>query len=483
MRRRRALFASVVIIGAIVAPLGLTGTATAATATIVATSGVSPKTLAVTPGSTVTFRNDDGERHRFRSDDGTPARFDLDLDPGASASITLSVAGTYSYRDDRNRSNSNYAGTITVASTTTTTTAPPPGTPTTVPAPSREAVRILDRSYSPASVSVTAGSTVVWTNTSGRDHTVTADNRGFASPVLGQGGTYQRTFASPGTFAYFCEIHPDMRAVVTVGRAGSPPPPPAPPPPAPPAPPPPPPPPAVAPSTGGVPGSTSAAPSSRTMQIIDFAFRPGSIDARVGDSVTFVNDGQAPHTATARNGGFDTGTIAAGRRRSIVLATAGSFSIYCTIHPEMTGTIRVADASGATPAGEPAGSAAADSALEDAGFDDATSSSDGGSAAAAPVPAEVEVLDFRFTPSTVEVTPGAEVTWNFTGDAPHTVTAGDGSFDSGLLERGSTFSFTVDELGTYRYVCELHPTMTGRVDVVEPTPDDGSAELAARAAP
>lgn len=216
------------------------------------------------------------------------------------------------------------------------------------------------------------------------------------------------------------------------------------------------------------------------MQIIDFAYRPATIDARVGDSVVFANDGRAPHTATSRDGSIDTGTIAAGGRRSVRLPTAGTFSIFCTFHPEMTATVRVADSTGAAPATEavaetettadaasPGGSGPDGRPAQDADVDDTGE------------PAEVQVLDFRFAPAQVEVAPGDSVTWTFAGDAPHTVTAVDDEFDSGILESGATFSFTFEEVGTHRYVCDLHPQMTGRVLVVEPAPDGGEAALGA----
>jgi plastocyanin len=443
------------------APLGFVGSADAATTTIVATSSaVSPKNVTVAPGTTVTFRNDDGRRHRFRTDDSAPARFDLDLDAGQSASTTLVALGTYPYRDDRDRANPAYAGTITVAAsaTTTTTTAGGGGATTTVPGPRRVAVQVLDRSFSPASVSVTAGSTVVWTNTSGRSHTVTADNRAFASANFGSGGTYERTFPAPGTFSYFCEIHPDMRGVVAVGAAGSPPPPP-PPTPTTAAPPPPPPPPP--PSGGGAVAGGSTAPATRTLQIIDFAFRPATLDARAGDTVVFANDGRAPHTATARGGAFDTGTIAAGGRRSVRLGTAGTYAFFCTIHPEMTGTVRVADASGVAPAAEP-GSALGGAVGPGGSPDPAAVGEDGALASG-----EVAVLDLEFSPAVLEVSPGAEVVWSFQGAAPHTVTADDGSFDSGVQDQGATFAHSFDTLGSYTYYCQVHPQMTGVVKVVE----------------
>lgn len=48
---------------------------------------------------------------------------------------------------------------------------------------------------------------------------------------------------------------------------------------------------------------------------------------------------------------------------------------------------------------------------------------------------------------------------------PHTVTADDGSFDSGTVEPGQTFSFTIEGNGAVTYACRIHPEMTGTIVV------------------
>jgi hypothetical protein len=80
--------------------------------------------------------------------------------------------------------------------------------------------------------------------------------------------------------------------------------------------------------------------------------------------------------------------------------------------------------------------------------------------------AAVEVRDFEFAPATATVAAGGKVTWKLVGEAPHSITAGDGSFDSGILDPGASFSQTFDEPGTYAYSCLVHPNMKGTVQVV-----------------
>jgi plastocyanin len=77
----------------------------------------------------------------------------------------------------------------------------------------------------------------------------------------------------------------------------------------------------------------------------------------------------------------------------------------------------------------------------------------------------VSIQDFFFEPDQLTVAPGTTVTWVNDGQTPHTSTADDGTWDSGTLQPGESFSFTFDEPGTYSYLCEIHPEMTGTVNV------------------
>lgn len=71
---------------------------------------------------------------------------------------------------------------------------------------------------------------------------------------------------------------------------------------------------------------------------------------------------------------------------------------------------------------------------------------------------------FTFTPSKVTVHAGQTVTWNNTSSAPHTI-VGFGT-DSGLVMPGKTFTYTFSQVGTYSYVCTLHPGMSGVIVVI-----------------
>jgi plastocyanin len=81
--------------------------------------------------------------------------------------------------------------------------------------------------------------------------------------------------------------------------------------------------------------------ATRGVDIRDFAFSPRTIEIRVGDTVRWTNRDSIAHTATARNGSFDTGLLADGESGSVRFTTAGTYRYVCTPHPDMTGTVVV----------------------------------------------------------------------------------------------------------------------------------------------
>jgi len=78
------------------------------------------------------------------------------------------------------------------------------------------AVTIASFKFEPATLTISVGTTVTWTNNDSASHTVTADDGSFKSGTLGKGGTFSQTFATAGTFAYHCNFHSSMTATVTV---------------------------------------------------------------------------------------------------------------------------------------------------------------------------------------------------------------------------------------------------------------------------
>ncbi len=83
-------------------------------------------------------------------------------------------------------------------------------------------------------------------------------------------------------------------------------------------------------------------PREHKIEITNFAFVPEMVNARVGDTITWVNRDIVPHTATGEGGSWDTGSINKGESKSLIV-TAGMVSDYiCRFHPTMKGALRVA---------------------------------------------------------------------------------------------------------------------------------------------
>lgn len=106
--------------------------------------------------------------------------------------------------------------------------APPPATPSSVAAISPYAMRhpnIVenptghpDAWYEPNPIRVKVGQSVTWTNRDADPHDATATNGMFASGPIAAGASYTWVPTRPGTYQYFCTIHPEMHGVVIVTR-------------------------------------------------------------------------------------------------------------------------------------------------------------------------------------------------------------------------------------------------------------------------
>ena len=78
---------------------------------------------------------------------------------------------------------------------------------------------------------------------------------------------------------------------------------------------------------------------------------------------------------------------------------------------------------------------------------------------------DVKIDNFSFTPPTIAVKAGTEVTWTNKDDIPHNVVADDKSFKSKVLDTDEKFTMTASKPGTYTYYCSIHPKMTGKLVV------------------
>jgi plastocyanin len=86
----------------------------------------------------------------------------------------------------------------------------------TAPANKLVEVKVDNFSFSPQTITIAPGTTVVWTNRDDIPHTVVSDDKVFKSKVLDTDEKFSFTFDKAGNFPYFCSIHPKMTGKVVV---------------------------------------------------------------------------------------------------------------------------------------------------------------------------------------------------------------------------------------------------------------------------
>lgn len=271
------------------------------------------------------------------------------------------------------------------------------------------------------SVTIALGQTIRFVNQDAAPHTASSTDApsggAFDSGTMSQGDVYYWKPAQTGTWTYRCDFHPANMsgAVVRVGNAGPP-------------------------DDGGGTGDLTA--DTVVVDVLDFAFRTpdGSTSLRIvlGQTVQFINRGQADHTATSTSApagaAFNSGNLVPGQSYFWTPTTEGDWSYICEYHDEMVGSIQVAsDTTGFEP--PTGGTVSID--MTDAGFVGPNGNGD------------------------VTLSLGESVTWVNKGSLIHTASsidepAGGASFDSGDLAPGASFSFTPDRAGVWEYRCDEH---------------------------
>ncbi len=87
-----------------------------------------------------------------------------------------------------------------------------------------------------------------------------------------------------------------------------------------------------------------AAPRARRtieVKIDNFIFKPQQVTVKAGDTVTWVNHDDIPHTVTSKTLAFRSKALDTDDKFSFTFTTPGSFPYFCSLHPHMTGTIVV----------------------------------------------------------------------------------------------------------------------------------------------
>jgi plastocyanin len=114
------------------------------------------------------------------------------------------------------KSRLNYLSIITLALLGSVIVAAPRRLSAADNAQSPVAIKIDNFSFSPQTTTVPAGTQVTWTNQDDIPHTVVSDDKIFKSKALDTDEKFSFTFDKPGTYPYFCSLHPKMTAKVVV---------------------------------------------------------------------------------------------------------------------------------------------------------------------------------------------------------------------------------------------------------------------------
>ena len=77
----------------------------------------------------------------------------------------------------------------------------------------------------------------------------------------------------------------------------------------------------------------------------------------------------------------------------------------------------------------------------------------------------VEIRGFKFVPETPAAKPGDVIVWVNRDIVPHTATAKDGNWDSGLIATGGEWQMVVEDETSQAYYCRFHPSMIARLDI------------------
>src|SRR5205823_7241788 len=164
-------------------------------------------------------------------------------------------------------------------------------------------------------------------------------------------------------------------------------------------------------------------------------------------SITWTNTGARPHTVTDRGGTFDTNPILPGRGGTVSFTVPGTYHYFCRINPtKMNGIVVV----------KPGAQPAATNRVE--AIDPA-------------LPQET----LRFDPNNLTVQAGTTLLFANVGGKPHTLTADDGTFDTGVVPpggeggrfAGSNATITLNTPGAHAFRCQIHPqAMQGVLTVV-----------------
>jgi plastocyanin len=274
-----------------------------------------PPDATLRAGDSVTWTNEGGRPHTVTDRGGL---FDTGaILPGARSSVKLDVPGTYEIFCEINPSKMNATFVVEAGDSA----------PTEVRVQAFDEARAGEtKRFDPPDLEVAAGTRLILANVGGLRHSLKAEDGSFAIPVVEPGaengrfagGNGSAVVDTPGTHAFFCEIHPAAMKgtlVVTAKKV--------------------------------VAGRRAAAkaerpPPTASTSAAEFAFDPVETVVASGGTVTWTNRGSKPHTATFDDVALDTGRIEPGKSAQLSApGQPGSYSYHCSIHAQMRGVLIV----------------------------------------------------------------------------------------------------------------------------------------------
>ena len=210
-------------------------------------------------------------------------------------------------------------------------------------------------------------------------------------------------------------------------------------------------------------------------------FRHTDVSIQVGATVKWINRDSASHTTSSgapgsRTDTWDSGTIGQGESFSFTFNEAGTFSYFCTIHPNMQATVTVTAESGAdepTMTSVPPTETPVPPTPIPPTATPLPPTETPVPPTETPVPATVNADIANFSLPDVTIKVGTTIRWTNSDPAPHTSTSGrsgatTGLWNSGTLNQSGSFSHTFDRAGTFAYFCGFHPSsMRATITVTE----------------
>jgi plastocyanin len=337
--------------------------------------------------------------------------------------------------------------------------------PAPAPAAQEVSVDLVAFHARPEKIEITTGTTVTWVNKELFDyplvsgsHEIKADDGSFASPTMAPGTRWSHRFLLPGTYAYHCAHHTDLGGQIVVTGA-----------------------PIVEDLQKEI-GISEPKPDDPTT----WGFQPNDLIVTRGTTVVWRNNGTNKHTVTSNDNLFASPEIPPGGTFTFKFDQPGAFGYHCTPHPWMTASIRVVVPGGTAPPPPPPPPPAPPMAMTHRPAESAATAESRG-----PVRHEVDIVEvnpanptsWTFDPPSLDARAGDTVVWHNTGSMKHTITASDGSFDSGLIPPDGTWSRTFTAPAFVDYHCTPHPWMKGILRVAAltgppPAPPAGSLTAA-----